>query len=109
VLHDGLLLFYCAAIGFVAAGIAASFFRMVTSQPARFALLGQSWFGLATTFVFCALTGPAIIMDQAIRSRSASPSGLRLLLVGTLVAALWSICTGILVLQLVVAFGRPAA
>jgi hypothetical protein len=100
VLRDGVLLFYCAAIGFVAAGIAASFFRWVTSEPARFALLGQSWFGLATTFLFCALSGPAIIMNQAIHGRPAGRSGLQLVLVGILVAGLWSVCTGILVLQL---------
>ena len=104
-LRDGLLLSYSAVIGFVASGIAASFFKMVTTQPARFALLGQSWYGLATTFVFCAVTGPAIIMDQAIRQRPTEPNGIGLLLGSVLIAALWSVCSGVLVLHLIVSLG----
>jgi hypothetical protein len=108
VLKDGFLLFYCAAVGFVAAGIAASFFKMVTSEPARFALLGSSWLGLVTTFIFCALTGPAIIMDYALRRRPTDREGLRLLAASVLVAGLWSVCSGILVLQVVLTLGvRP--
>ena len=101
-LREGLLLFYCAAIGFVAAGIAASFYRMVTSEPARFALLGQSWLGLATTFFFCALTGPAIIMDHAVRRRLRDGEGIGRLFASLLVAGLWSVCSGVLMVQLVV-------
>lgn len=108
-LRDGLLLFYCAAIGFVAAGIAASFFKMVTLEPARFALLGQSWLGLAMTFVFCALTGPAIIIDHAVRRRPMSGNGVGLVLASVLVAALWSACSGILVLQLIMLLGGDPA
>lgn len=108
-LRDGLLLFYCAAIGFVAAGIAASFFKMVTSQPPRFAVLGQSWLGLATTFVFCALTGPAIIMDQAIHRRLTDRNGVGWLFASLFVAALWSACSGVLVLQLAVSLGGGPA
>ncbi len=107
-MRDGLLLLYCAAVGFVAAGIAASFFKMVTSEPARFALLGQSWIGLATTFIFCALSGPAIIMDRAIHRRLTDKEGLQLLGASLLVAGLWSVCSGILVLQVVLTLGiRP--
>ena len=107
-LRDGFLLFYCAAVGFVAAGIAASFFKMVTSEPARFALLGQSWLGLVTTFIFCALSGPAIIMDYALRRRPWDGDALRLIAASALVAGLWSVCSGILVLQVVISIGvRP--
>ena len=95
-------------MGFVAAGIAASFFKMVTSEPARFALLGPSWLGLVTTFIFCALTGPAIIMGYAIRRRPTDREALKLFAGGVLVAALWSVCSGILVLQVVISLGmRP--
>ncbi len=108
VLRDGMLLLYCTVIGFVAAGIGASFFKMVTSQPARFGLLGPSWFGVATTFVFCALAGPAIIMDHAIE-RGVRTDGLRWLALGVLIAAMWSACSGVLVLQLIVTLtGLPA-
>src|SRR5262245_302681 len=95
------LLLYCVAVGFVSAGIAASFYRLVTAEPARFALLGQSAFGLATSFVFCALTGPVIVVDFALRSRRAEqmPFGWRM--AGVAIAALWSCCLGLVVLALV--------
>jgi hypothetical protein len=80
VLRDGFLLFYCASVGFVASGVAASFFKMVTHEPARFALLGKGWLATAVTFLFCAI-GMA--------------------LVGLCVAVFWSICSGMLVLDLV--------
>ena len=72
VLRDGLLIIYCGAVGFVAAGIAASFYKMVTSEAARFALLGQGWLAAVSTFLFFAVTGPAIIMDGALKRRSAA-------------------------------------
>jgi cytochrome c biogenesis protein CcdA len=100
-MRDVLLVFYCAAVGFVAAGIAASFYKMVTREPARFRLLGQGWFAAFTTFLFCALTGPAIIVDLVVRSRSADRGAVGTLLVGLAVAAVWSVCSGVLVLELV--------
>ena len=100
-LRDGFLVLYCAAVGFVAAGVAASFYKMVTLEPARFALLGEGWLGAITTFVFCALTGPAIVMDLVIRSRIADRRAVGTLFAGFLVAAVWSVCSGILVLSLV--------
>ena len=41
VLGDLLILGYAATVGFVAGGIVASFYQMVTSEPARFGLLGS--------------------------------------------------------------------
>jgi hypothetical protein len=101
VLRDGLLLAYCAGVGFVAAGVAASFYKMVTREPARFALLGPGAFGMAVTFLFCALTGPAIVMDLVIRARTREDA-VATALVGLGVALLWSTCSGILVLGLII-------
>jgi len=58
---DVLLLLYCGAVGFVAAGIAASFYKLVSGKPAQFGPFGGTIFGLATSFLFGALTGPAIV------------------------------------------------
>jgi cytochrome c biogenesis protein CcdA len=101
VLRDGFLLFYCASVGFVASGVAASFFKMVTHEPARFALLGKGWLATAVTFLFCAVTGPAIVMDMVIRNRSVDRGAIGMALVGLCVAVFWSICSGMLVLDLV--------
>ena len=99
-LRDGFLVFYCAAVGFVSAGIAASFFKMVTREPARFALLGSGWLAATATFLFCAVSGPAIVVDLVIKRRPFSREGLTMVLAGFVVAALWSVCSGMLVLDL---------
>jgi hypothetical protein len=96
-----MLVLYCAAVGFVAAGIAASFFKMVTSEPARFTLLGQGWIGTLATFLFCAISGPAIVMNLVVKHRPSNREGLGAIVAGVMVALLWSVCSGILVLDLV--------
>jgi hypothetical protein len=100
-MRDAFLVLYCAAVGFVAAGIAASFYKMMTSEPARFRLLGQGWLAALSTFLFCAVTGPAIIVDLVLRSRVAERRAVGTVLVGLGVAAVWSVCSGLLVLELV--------
>ena len=101
-LFDGLLILYCGAVGFVAAGIAASFYKMVTSEAARFALLGRSWLALLSTFLFFAVSGPAIIMDGALKQRSDGGNVAAWLAARMVVAGLWSVCSGIIVLGLLV-------
>jgi hypothetical protein len=98
-MREGLLLVYCAAVGFVASGVAASFYKMVTREPARFTLLGQGWLAGVVTFIFCAMTGPAIVMDMVIRQRLSDKNALGVLFAGFVVALLWSVCSGILVVQ----------
>jgi cytochrome c biogenesis protein CcdA len=102
VLRDGFLVLYCGAVGFVAAGIAASFFKMVTREPARFAMLGSGWLAATVTFLFCAVSGPAIVIDLVIKHRAFSREGLGTLAAGLVVALLWSVCSGVLVLDIVV-------
>jgi hypothetical protein len=100
-MRDLLLLTYAVAVGFVAAGIAASFYKMVTSEPAKFRLLGESAFGWVTTFVFCALTGPVIVVETAIRNRRTERLPFAWVIAGIAVAGLWSCCVGIIVLEVV--------
>jgi hypothetical protein len=102
VLRDGFLLLYCAAVGFVAAGVAASFYKMMTTEPPQFALLGKGIAALAVTFVFCAVTGPAIVLDIVLRTRVGDRGAVGNALFGLFIVALWSICSGLLVLDLVI-------
>lgn len=108
-MREGFLILYCAAVGFVAAGVGASFYKMMTHEPARFALLGRGWLAAVTTFFFCALTGPAIIIDLIIKSRPVKGGAVGVLLAGMVVAVLWSVCSGILVLDLVLTLRNQLA
>jgi hypothetical protein len=98
VLRDAFLLSYCAATGFVASGVAASFYKMMTLESPRFALLGQGWIAAFATFLFCAVTGPIIVIDLALRGRLNERGAVGTVLAGVFIAGLWSICSGILVL-----------
>ena len=99
-LRDSLLIFYCAAVGLVAAGLAASLYKIITHESPRFRLLGEGWLAAFTTFFFFALTGPAIILEllAKIRRERAAPGTLA---VGLAVAAIWSVCSGLVVLEIV--------
>jgi hypothetical protein len=101
---DVLLLLYCAAVGFSAAGITASFYELVTSQPARFAPIGHTIFGLATTFVFCALAGPLMLVNLATRDHRTERGRLRWVLAGVGLSAMWSCCSGALILGFILVF-----
>jgi hypothetical protein len=101
VLRDGFLLIYCTAVGFVASGIAASCYKMITAEPARFAMLGSGWPATVATFLFCALTGPAIVMDMVIKHRLGDRGAVAAVAAGLAVALLWSVCSGVIVLDVV--------
>jgi Family of unknown function (DUF6949) len=103
-LRDLLILFYAGAIGFVAAGIAASFYKMVTQEQARFRMMGTTLIAGITMFCFFALTGPVIVMNQSLTMLRGEKNGLAWLAAGVLVAGLWSCCLGILMLAVVVSF-----
>ena len=104
-LRESVLLLYCAVIGFVASGTTASFFKLVTAKPARFALLGEGYLATATTFAFCAVTGPAIIAEMALAG-SLPRSNTAGWIAGCLaVAVLWSSCSGVILLQIMVVAG----
>lgn len=108
-LGEFLLLAYVAAVGFVAAGIAASFYKMVTLEPARFRLLGQSFFSWMTAMIFCAVTGPFIVVDQAIQSRRRDHTPILWVFAVVGIATLWSCCLGVLVLELILTVGDSFA
>jgi len=96
-----IVLLYACVVGFVAAGITSSFYRLMTSEQAAFRALGEGALAMVTTFIFCALSGPVIVMDHAIRTRKIERQPLRWFAVGALVAALWSCCLGLVVLEVV--------
>jgi cytochrome c biogenesis protein CcdA len=109
VLGDLLILGYAVTVGFVAGGIVASFYQLVTSEQARFALLGSGLVATMTTIAFCALTGPVIIMDRALKARVRDKEPVGWFFGSIFVAALWSCCSGIVVLGLVLSLRNSIA
>jgi hypothetical protein len=101
VLRDSLLLLYCTVIGFVASGVTASFFKMATSKPARFAPLGEGAFGMASTLAFCAVSGPLIIIETALSGTLPRNNKLGWMAGCLLVALLWSACSGVVLVELI--------
>jgi hypothetical protein len=102
---DLLILAYAAATGFVASGIVSSFYQMVTTHPAKFGLFGNSFAAWMLTFVFCALTGPFIIMRNGIRGHFKERKPVQWLLASLLVAGIWSSCSGLIVLNFALVSG----
>lgn len=98
-----MLLGFCIASGFVSAGLAGSLYQLVTSEPARFRLLGPSVPAVFLTFLFCAVSGPFIIMRNAIAMARKEADMLVWLLGSALIAGMWSACSGLLLLDFVLA------
>lgn len=91
---------YATTCGFVSAGIVSSFYTLVTDRPVRFAVeLNTLWRGVVD-LVLCAFTGPFIIMRNAIRGRRQDQRPVGWLVASTAIAAGWSLCSGIVVVQL---------
>jgi hypothetical protein len=105
-MRDAVLLFYCTLVGYVASGITASFFRLVTSKPARFTPLSSGYVGTMSTFALCALTGPAIIVEMAV-TRSLPRENTPAWFAGCVVVALlWSACSGVVLVALMYSIGN---
>ena len=100
-MREALLLLYCTVVGYVASGITASFFRLITAQPARFGSLGAGYVGAASTYAFFAVSGPAIIVEMAV-TRSLPRENTPAWLAGCVfVALLWSACSGVVLVELI--------
>jgi hypothetical protein len=65
---------YVMAVGFVAAGLAASFAQLVSGEPLRFGVEAKSVLVSAATVLLC--VGPAILMRNAWQGRPRRRFGL---------------------------------
>ena len=92
---------YVTAVGFVAAGLLASFVQLVSGQPMRFGVEPKPLPASVGAVILRVLAGPAILMRNAWR-------GLRLQArpkiwfgVSAAIAAVWSLFSGALLLDLI--------
>ena len=92
---------YATAVGFVAAGVLASFVQLLSGEPMRFGIGPNSILASLGGVLLRVLAGPAILMRNAWR-------GLRLQArpkiwfgVSAAIAAVWSLLSGALLLDLI--------
>ncbi len=96
-LFDLFVAFYIGCAGFVAAGVTGSFYQLLTDQPPRFNIDVQSYLGTIAVIGLCLMTGPVIIMRNAIRGRRIERRPLGWLVASSTIAGMWSLVSGLLV------------
>jgi len=90
--------FLALAIGFAVAGLISTGYQLVTERPASFRLLEQgpnpSAFAAIPCLVFAA---PFIIMRNTIRGRRIERRRFEFVMVATVIAGIWSLMSGTVV------------
>lgn len=107
-MQDLFLYFYIAVFGFVAAGICASFSRLVTGQALGFAV--DPLAGLMTAILGVLVrvfAGPFILMRNSIRGALIDRRPAYWLALSTMIATLWSFFSGVVLLQTLFGFTGP--
>ena len=104
-LHELLVAFYCAACGFVAAGIFGSFYQLVTDRPVKFAVSLETTLSGMRDVLIVTFCGPFIIMRNAIKARLVERRPMGWLVASSVVALTWSTCSGTVGMQFLRAAG----
>lgn len=91
---------YVVAVGFVAAGISASLFQLVSGQPLRFGVEANTILSSIGGVLLRAFAGPVILMGNAIRAAKATRRSPVWLGVSTVIASVWSLFLGSVLIDL---------
>ncbi len=92
--------FIALAIGFAFAGLVSTGYQVLTHQPASFSLLEQRVRAAALASVpFLVFAAPFIIMRNTIRGRRIEHRRFEFVLVATVIAGLWSLMSGTVVVM----------
>ncbi len=94
---------FAMASGFVAAGVLASFYQLLTATPARFDFPGDKMSTGVVQVMLLMFAGPVILMRNAIRGRLIERRPVGWLAASAGIAAVWSLCSGIVVLEFALA------
>lgn len=92
---------YMTAVGFVAAGLLASFVQLLSGQPMRFGLEPDSIFASIGGVLLRVLAGPAILMRNAWRGMMLERRPKAWFGASVAIAAVWSLFSGALLLDLI--------
>lgn len=93
--------FLALAIGFAVAGVVATGYQLVTHRPVSFSLLEQgahpATFAAVPMLVFAA---PFIIMRNTLRGRRIERRRFEFVMIATVIAGIWSIFSGTVVVMM---------
>ncbi len=92
---------YVMAVGFVAAGMLASFVQLVSGEPMRFGIEPNSILASIGAVLLRVLAGPAILMRNAWRGLKLQARPKIWFGVSAAIAAVWSLFSGALLLDLI--------
>ena len=96
---------FTVAMGFVAAGISASGYRLVTDARLDFAAPSGSLATRARRILVIAVAGPLILVVDAWQAAAAGLQPVSRLFASALVASAWSFCIGVAVINVLVMIG----
>jgi hypothetical protein len=91
---------YVAAVGFVAAGILASLAKLVSGEPLRFGIEAKSIPSSVGGVLLRTFAGPVILMGNALQNAKAKARSPMWLGLSTLIAGVWSLFLGSVLLDL---------
>lgn len=99
--------FLAIAIGFAFAGLISTLYQLLTRRPASFRLLEQG-VRLASFLAipFLVFAAPFIIMRNTIRGRVIEKRRFEFVMLATIIAGLWSLMSGTVVMMAVEAISR---
>jgi len=100
-MRDVAVFLYVIAVGFVSAGVLASFVQLVSGQPMRFGIEPSSLIASIGGVVLRVLVGPAILMRNAWRGLRLQSRPKAWFGVSAAIAAVWSLFSGALLLDLI--------
>jgi hypothetical protein len=92
---------YVTAVGFVSAGVLASFVQLVSGEPMRFGVEPKSLFTSIGGVLLRVLAGPAILMRNAWRGVRLQARPKIWFGMSAAIAAVWSLLSGAFLLDLI--------
>ena len=90
---------YVTAVGFVAAGVLASFVQLLSGEPMRFTIEPKSILDSLAGVLLRAVAGPAILMRNAWRGQKLRERPKIWFGVSAVIAAVWSLFCGAILLD----------
>ncbi len=96
---------YVTAVGFVAAGVLASFVQLLSGEPMRFTIEPKSILDSLAGVLLRVVAGPAILMRNAWRGQKLRERPKIWFGVSAVIAAVWSLFCGALLLDLLGTLG----